>query len=107
MIFSRLFFIYLFLPACLLTYAAARGTKHKNTVLIIFSLIFYAWGEPAFVLLMLLSAFVNYACGLLIEKYRGGKGDSAATAFAVVFDILMLGVFKYSGFVVENINALF
>ena len=107
MIFSRLFFIYIFLPVCLLTYAAARGIKQKNTVLIIFSLIFYAWGEPAFVLLMLLSAFVNYSAGLLIEKHRGGKGDTAATAFAVVFDVLMLGVFKYSGFIVENVNALF
>ena len=107
MVFSRLFFIYIFLPVCLLAYAAARGIKQKNTVLIIFSLIFYAWGEPAFVLLMLLSAFVNYSAGLLIEKHRGKKGDTAAAAFAVVFDVLMLGVFKYSGFIVENINALF
>lgn len=107
MVFSRLFFIYIFLPVCLLAYAAARGIKQKNTVLIIFSLIFYAWGEPAFVLLMLLSAFVNYSAGLLIEKHRGKKGDTAATAFAVVFDVLMLGVFKYSGFIVENVNALF
>ena len=107
MVFSRLFFIYIFLPVCLLVYAAARGIKQKNTVLIIFSLIFYAWGEPAFVLLMLLSAFVNYSAGLLIEKHRGKKGDTAAAAFAVVFDVLMLGVFKYSGFIAENINALF
>ncbi len=107
MIFSRLFFIYLFLPVCLLTYAAARGIKQKNTVLIIFSLIFYAWGEPVYILLMLLSAFVNYGAGLCIEKFRGQKGDTIATASAVVFDFLMLGVFKYSGFIAENINALF
>ena len=93
MIFSRLFFIYLFLPVCLLTYAAARGIKQKNTVLIIFSLIFYAWGEPVYILLMLLSAFVNYGAGLCIEKFRGQKGDTIATASAVVFDFLMLGVF--------------
>lgn len=107
MIFSRLFFIYLFLPVCLLTYAAARGIKQKNTVLIIFSLIFYAWGEPVYILLMLLSAFANYGAGLCIEKFRGQKGDTIATASAVVFDFLMLGVFKYSGFIAENINALF
>ena len=107
MIFSRLFFIYIFLPVCLLTYGLARGIKQKNTVLIIFSLIFYAWGEPVYVLLMVLSAIVNYAAGLLIEKYRGGKGDTAATAAAVVFDFLMLGIFKYSGFIAENINTLF
>ncbi len=107
MIFSRLFFIYLFLPVCLLTYAAARGIKQKNTVLIIFSLIFYAWGEPVYVLLMLFSAFVNYSAGLLIGRYRGQKGDTIATASAVIFDFLMLGVFKYSGFIAENVNALF
>ena len=107
MIFSRLFFIYLFLPLCLLTYGAARGINNKNTVLILFSLIFYAWGEPVYILLMLLSACVNYAAGRCIGRFRGGKGDSIATASAVAFDLLMLGVFKYSGFIAENINAFF
>ena len=107
MVFSRLFFIYIFLPVCLLCYGAARGVKHKNTVLIIFSLLFYAWGEPVYIFLMLATAAVNYLCGLLIGKYHGRSGDTAATAFAVVYDVLMLGVFKYSGFIVENINAIF
>ena len=107
MIFSRLFFIYIFLPLCLITYAAAGSIKNKNTVLIIFSLIFYAWGEPVYVFLMLLSAVVNYFAGLIIGKYQGTGKDTAATAAAVVFDFLMLGIFKYSGFIVENINAVF
>ena len=107
MVFSRLFFIYIFLPVCLLCYALARGTKHKNTVLIIFSLIFYAWGEPVYIFLMLATAVVNYAAALFIGKYQGRAGDTAATVTAVVYDLLMLGVFKYSGFIVENINALF
>lgn len=107
MVFSRLFFIYVFLPVCLFAYAAAKGIKNKNTVLIIFSLIFYAWGEPVYVLLMVFSAFANYIAGLCIRKYRGGKGDTIATASAVIFDFLMLGIFKYSGFIAENINALF
>ncbi|WP_028517394.1 MBOAT family O-acyltransferase [Ruminococcus flavefaciens] len=107
MVFSRLFFIYIFLPLCLLCYAVARGTKAKNTVLIIFSLVFYAWGEPVYIFLMLITAVVNYTAGLLIGKYQGQKGDTAATVSAVVYDLLMLGVFKYSGFIVENINALF
>ncbi|SEH81779.1 alginate O-acetyltransferase complex protein AlgI [Ruminococcus flavefaciens] len=107
MVFSRLFFIYIFLPLCLLCYALARGTKAKNTVLIIFSLVFYAWGEPVYIFLMLITAVVNYSAGLLIGKYQGKKGDTAATAAVVVYDLLMLGVFKYSGFIVENINALF
>ena len=107
MVFSRLFFIYVFLPVCLLCYALAKGTKHKNTVLIFFSLIFYAWGEPVYIFLMLATAAVNYFSALLIGKYKGKRGDTAATVFAVVYDLLMLGIFKYSGFIVKNINALF
>ena len=107
MVFSRLFFIYIFLPVCLLCYALARGTKHKNTVLIIFSLIFYAWGEPVYIFLMLATAVVNYVAALFIGKYQGKAGDTAATVTAVVYDLIMLGVFKYSGFIVENINAIF
>ena len=107
MVFSKLFFIYFFLPLCLVTYGLVRKTKNKNTVLIIFSLVFYAWGEPTYVFLMLLSAGVNYFAGLSIEKYRGDKKEKIAFAGAIIFDLLMLGIFKYSGFIVENINALF
>ncbi len=107
MVFSRLFFLYFFLPICLVCYAAVGKINAKNTVLVIFSLIFYAWGEPVYVLLMLLSAFVNYICGLFISRFRGGRGDTAATVIAVVYDLLMLGIFKYSGFITENINAVF
>ncbi len=107
MVFTELFFIYLFLPVCLLTYSLVRGIKLKNTVLIIFSLIFYAWGEPVYIVLMLLSAAVNYTAGILTDRYRGGAGEKAASVTAVVFDLLMLGIFKYSGFIAENINAVF
>lgn len=107
MVFSRLFFLYLFLPLCIFAYAASGSIKNKNTVLIIFSLIFYAWGEPVYIFLMLLSAVVNYISGLFIEKFRGGKGDSIATFAAVFYNLLMLGIFKYSGFIAENINAVF
>ncbi len=107
MVFSRLFFLYLFLPLCIFCYAAVGSIKHKNTVLVIFSLIFYAWGEPVYILLMVFSALVNYCAGLLIDKFRGGKGDSIATFAAIIYNLLMLGIFKYSGFVVENINAIF
>ena len=106
MVFSKLFFIYFFLPLCLFAYALARGTKSKNIVLIIFSLIFYAWGEPVYVFLMLFSAFVNYALALVIEKHKDTKIDTIATTVAVLYDFAMLGIFKYSGFIIENINAL-
>ncbi len=107
MIFSRLFFLYLFLPVCLLAYALAGNIKNKNTVLIIFSLIFYAWGEPVYVFLMILSALVNYFCGLLINRFRNGRTDSIVTFAAVAYNLIMLGIFKYSGFIAENINTFF
>lgn len=107
MVFSRLFFLYLFLPLCIFAYAAAGSIKNKNTVLIIFSLIFYAWGEPIYVFLMLLSALVNYFAAHLIERFRGEKGETIAAATAIVYNLLMLGIFKYSGFIAENINAVF
>lgn len=107
MVFSKLFFIYFFLPLCLFAYALAKGTKAKNVVLIIFSLIFYAWGEPVYVFLMLLSAFINYISAIVIGKHKDTKIDTLVTALAVIYDFAMLGIFKYSGFIVENINALF
>lgn len=107
MVFSRLFFLYLFLPLCLIAYAAAGKTSNKNTVLVIFSLIFYAWGEPMYIFLMLISALVNYTCGLLIGRFRGRFGGGFAAAFAIIYDLLMLGIFKYSGFIAENINTFF
>ena len=107
MVFSSLFFVYLFLPLCLLAYATAKTIRSKNTVLVIFSLLFYAWGEPVYVFLMLLSAGINYAAAVQIEKHKDKTIDTIATTAAVVYDFAMLGIFKYSGFVVENINALF
>lgn len=107
MVFSKLFFIYFFLPLCLFAYALAKGTKAKNIVLIIFSLLFYTWGEPIYVFLMIFSAFVNYIAGIIIGKHKDTKIDTFATAFAVIYDFAMLGIFKYSGFIVRNINALF
>jgi alginate O-acetyltransferase complex protein AlgI len=86
-------------------YAAVGSIKNKNTVLIIFSLIFYAWGEPTYVLLMLMSAVVNYFAGISIEKYR--KKSTFICAAAVIYNLLMLGIFKYSGFIIENINKIF
>ncbi|MFR0881030.1 MAG: MBOAT family O-acyltransferase [Oscillospiraceae bacterium] len=75
-------------------------------MLLIFSLVFYAWGEPLCVLLLIASAAVNFVLGLCIDKYRDKTGGKIAVTSAVVFDIAMLGIFKYSGFIVENINAV-
>lgn len=106
MVFADLFFIYCFLPLCLLAYFLAPRLPAKNAVLIVFSLIFYAWGEPLWIILLVFSAFFNWLTGLLIERGRGGKAAKAAVALGVIVDIALLVVFKYSGFIVENINAL-
>ena len=107
MVFADLFFIYFFLPLCLIFYFTAKTIERKNTVLIIFSLIFYAWGEPLYVLLLLFSAVFNWFVGLLIGRFRDSGGAKAALAFGIVVDLGLLLVFKYSGFLVENFNALF
>ena len=70
MVFSSLFFLYFFLPLCVIIYASAKKLKTRNNVLLIFSLVFYAWGEPLCVLLLIASAAVNFVLGLCIDKYR-------------------------------------
>ena len=71
MVFADLFFIYVFLPLCLICYGLAKKLSTKNIVLIVFSLIFYAWGEPLWILLLLFSSFFNRFIGILIEHYAG------------------------------------
>ena len=70
MVFSNLIFLYLFLPVCLIAYFFCRNIRAKNAVLVVFSLIFYAWGEPVYLLLMIASVAVNWVFGLLIERKR-------------------------------------
>ena len=70
MVFADLFFIYFFLPLCLVSYFLAKDLKKKNIVLIAFSLAFYAWGEPIYVLMLVFSSVMNWGIGLLIERFR-------------------------------------
>ena len=103
MVFSSLFFLYIFLPLCLLLYFLQPRLGGKNAVLIGASLIFYAWGEPVYVLLMLAVAGLNWGFGLLLEKKR----EKWLLAICVALNLSGLIVFKYAGFLVENINAIF
>ena len=73
MVFSSLLFLYIFLPICIGAYYLVRSLRAKNAVLIAASLVFYAWGEPVYVLLLVFSAAMNYGFGLLMEKYRHSK----------------------------------
>ena len=107
MSFSDLFFIYLFLPICLLVYYRAKNPRTRNLILIVFSLIFYAWGEPVWLLLLLLSTVVNFFLGLQIDAKKETSLQKPLLIIGLVFNIGMLLVFKYSGFFVENINLLF
>ena len=99
MVFSDLFFLFVFLPAFALCYLLFK--RHRNAVLVLFSLLFYAWGEPVYVLLMLASVVVNYFVGLCIE--RKGK---PALVIGLIFNIGILAVFKYANFFVANFYAL-
>ena len=102
MLFSSLFFLYVFLPLCVLIYFLCPGIKAKNTVLLVFSMVFYAWGEPIYLLLMVAVAGANWAFGRLI----GRRPERKFLTLAVVFNLLCLGVFKYTGFLLENVYLL-
>lgn len=115
MVFSSTVFLFIFLPIVLLLYFvplfvgnAAWENKRKNLVLCAASLIFYAWGEPIYVILMLLSITFNFYIGLDIgQNADNPKKKKAILAAAVIFDLLILGFFKYSNFVITNLNHLF
>ena len=107
MVFSSLIFLYLFLPVCLLCYGLSPSVTVKNIVLTVFSLIFYAWGEPVYILLLLASVLVNYLLGLGIGKVRGKPGAGKfLLALGLIFNIGLLLTFKYSTFLAENLNRI-
>lgn len=110
MVFSSSIFLFGFLPFVLLGYYVLfrKSRKKQNVFLFIMSIIFYAWGEPVFVLLMLTSILVNWALGLVVGKHResvaGSRKCHFAIAAAIVYNIGLLFVFKYLGFIWNNIN---
>ena len=108
MIFSSVFFVYVFLPIVLLAYFLVPR-KFKNLVILIASLIFYAWGEPIYVVLMVFSIVYNYITGIEIEYHRSeGQKRRARTVFwiAVAVNLSVLGFFKYYGFLLQNLNRI-
>lgn len=107
MIFASLFFLYAFLPLNLLFYYLFKNKTYRNVVLVVFSLFFYAWGEPVWVVLLLFSAAVDYFHGLFIEKHRGEKIARLGVVSSLVLNLGLLVAFKYSGFLFENLNAWF
>lgn len=107
MVFSSLVFIFVFLPITILIYYIAPKAL-RNLVFLIASLIFYAWGEPIYILIMLFSTVFDYFNGLAIDKYRERKYLSKAILInSLIINLGILGFFKYSDFIVTNINNFF
>lgn len=107
MLFSSLPFLFLFLPLFFMVYFACKKRYARNIVLLIFSLIFYAWGEPLYVLLMIFSIFFNYIFALLIAREeRRSKKAMLYMVADTVLNLLLIGIFKYAGFFVSSINAV-
>ncbi len=103
MVFSSLLFLFVFLPCTLIVYFLVPA-RAQNVILLLFSILFYAWGEPVYVFLMLFSCVFNYVSGLDIaadERHAKPK-----LAFALVVNIFMLGFFKYWGFFLGSINDI-
>ncbi|MBE6712414.1 MAG: MBOAT family protein [Ruminococcaceae bacterium] len=107
MLFSGIPFLFYFLPCVLLLYFLSPK-KLKNTVLLITSLVFYGWGEPKFLILMIASILIGYGSGLLIEAFSKKKKEKLAKTtliFNVSVNLAFLGLFKYADFFIENFNA--
>ena len=102
MVFSSVLFLFRFLPIFMMLYFLAPG-RVKNLVLLIGSLIFYAWGEPVYVVLMLFSTVSDYIHGILIGPRRGTKAGKALLVSSVVINLLMLGFFKYADFIIGTL----
>lgn len=104
MLFSSIPFLYYFLPSVLILYFIAPQ-KLKNTVLMISSLVFYGWGEPKYVVLMIASIVIGYISGILIEAFSEKKLSKLFLGLSVVVDLGFLAYFKYADFFIENFNA--
>ena len=104
MLFSSIPFLYWFLPAVIICYFLVPKVL-KNTVLLVFSLIFYAWGEPKYVFLMIATIALFYGCGLAIHKAQTQKWKKVWLTVSVVISLGLLAVFKYADFFVSSFNA--
>ena len=104
MLFSSTIFLFIFLPIVLLMYLTTKKELH-NSVLLIASIIFYAWGEPKYLAIMLLTILVNYYGALLIFKKPEQK--KLYLFFTIIINIGLLIYFKYFNFLITNFNNLF
>lgn len=105
MVFSSLLFLFIFLPSLVLIYYVSPR-KFRNLILFIASLIFYAWGEPIYILIMIFSSLVDYTHGILIDKHRENELISKIILLSsIVINLGLLGFFKYYDFIISTING--
>ncbi len=105
MLFSSLIFLFIFLPTTILIYYISPR-KLKNITLLVFSLFFYGYGEPKYLVVMLFSIVVNYLSGILIHIFRGSKAKLKLVLIAtVILNLGIIGYYKYADFVISNLNA--
>ncbi len=110
MVFSSLTFLCIFFPVVFIAYQFLPGIRSKNALLVVVSLIFYAYGEPVYVVLMILSSLVNWGLGLLVGQSTQGAQQGRKKlylAVAIVANLIFLGVFKYAGMAVGSVNYVF
>ena len=106
MVFSSLTFLFFYLPLTLLIYFAVPF-RWKNLVLLAVSMLFYGWGEPVYITIMILSTLIDYSHGILVEKHRDNpKKAKRFVIQSVIFNLLLLGFFKYGTFLAENLYLL-
>lgn len=105
MLFSSIPFLYYFIPILIILYFAAPK-RLKNSILLLSSLFFYAWGEPKYLIFMLISITQGYIFGILIEKSRKRKRSKVFLTVSVLFSLLLLGYCKYADFFISNFNAV-
>ncbi len=107
MVFSSIEFIYFFIPIFLFCYFIMPN-KYKNIILLISSLLFYAWGEPVYILLMIFSSLVDYCNGLMIEKSKlKGYSGKRYLIISIMVNLGVLSFFKYSDFLIDMVNRIF
>ena len=106
MLFSSLLFLYYFLPITIILYFISPSCM-RNTILLLASLIFYGWGEPRYLILMVLSILFNYLFGLFIDYYQNKPIKHFIFILSIIFNLGMIGYFKYTDFFLNTINQVF
>ncbi|WP_276352753.1 MBOAT family O-acyltransferase [Cohnella caldifontis] len=107
MVFSSILFLYFFFPLLLLIYFVVPKTGFRNWILILFSFAFYAWGEPVWVFLLIGASLLGYLASIYVDRHRGTPQGKLVYVLSICLIIAMLCFFKYTGFVVDNLNAWF